>query len=128
MHGRGFQESKFGDSVPSADMLAVFEPIAQMDFDLDCVDLCQFHRAEHRSQAFESVLIRFMCTSSANRRLGVVLQEKICPFAKYKLLALADDVKSVIISGLKPFAKLTLSFLPVFCEVDPIVKTISRLP
>jgi hypothetical protein len=115
MHGSGFQESKFRDPVPPADMLAALEPLTKVDLDLGCVDLRHFHRAEHGSQALERILIRFVRADSANRRLGVVLQEKVCPFAKSELFALADDVQGVVVSDLKPFAKLTLSFLPVFC-------------
>ena len=43
MHGRGFQESELCDRFPSADLLAVFEPIAKVDLDLDCVDPRHFH-------------------------------------------------------------------------------------
>src|ERR1700688_3542630 len=115
MHGRGFQKSKFRDPFPPAHMLAVLEPIAQVDLDLGCVDLGHFHRAEHRSQALERVLIRFVRAGSANRRLGIVLQEKVCPFAISEPFTLAKDVQGVVVSGLKPFAMLALSFLPVFC-------------
>jgi len=51
---------------------------------------------------------------TANWGLGVIFQEKVRPFAKTDLLALADDMQRIVIPGLKPFAKLTLSLLPVF--------------
>jgi len=76
MDGRGFQESKLRDPFPPADMLAVLQSIAQVDLDLGCVDLRHFHRAGHRAQALERIFIRLVDTHSANRRLGVVFQEK----------------------------------------------------
>jgi hypothetical protein len=113
MNGSGFQFPEFrGPSLPP-NLFAVLEPITQVDLDLGCVDISHFHPAKHRSQSLERILIRFVGAGCADRRLGVVLQEKIRPFVKSELFALADDVQRVVVSGLKPFAKLTLSFLPV---------------
>jgi hypothetical protein len=41
---------------------------------------------------------------SANRRLGVILQEKILPFFKLYLLTLADNLENAIVPSLESFA------------------------
>jgi len=46
-------------------------------------------------------LVRFAC---AQRRSGVVVQERFRPLAKRQLLAFADDIEDVAVSGLKSIA------------------------
>jgi hypothetical protein len=46
-------------------------------------------------------LVRFAC---AQRRFGVVVQERFRPLAKRHLLALADDLEDVAVSSLKSIA------------------------
>jgi hypothetical protein len=55
--------------------------------------------------------VRFL---RANRGLGIVLQEKVHPCEELKLLSLPDDLKKLVVSGLKALAELALRFLPVF--------------
>jgi hypothetical protein len=69
MHGGGFQYSKFRDPFPPTNLLTVLEPIAKVDLDLNSVNLSHFQRTEHRSQAFERILVRLVRSDSANRRL-----------------------------------------------------------
>jgi hypothetical protein len=43
-----------------------------------------------------------------------MLQKQVCPVVEHHLLAFANDVQRVVVSGLQAFAELSLRLLPVF--------------
>ena len=57
--------------------------------------------------------IGLVCFFSANWWLGIVFQKIVHPYGELKLLSLPDDLKKLVVSGLKSLAKLALRFLPV---------------
>jgi hypothetical protein len=113
MHCRGFQGSEFNDSGLAANTPAMLEPAPQVEFDLSSVDFGHLHRSERGFEGFERGLVSLVRLRSANRRLGIVLQEKVRPFTEEELLALANNIQRIVVSGLEPFAQLPLCFLPV---------------
>jgi len=115
VHRGWFYGPKFGDARLPADTLLLLEPTTQMNFDFCGVNVCELDRSKHGFERFQRVLVSFVRCLCPNRRLGVVLQEKIRPFAKRQFSTLADCIKGVVVSGGQAFAHLLLRLVPVGC-------------
>jgi hypothetical protein len=102
VYGSRLEEAGLDDAALAVDSLVRFEPLAQMDLDLRRADLGHLHCSENWPQSLERGFVCLVSFLGSNRRLGVVGQEKICPFPKSKVLALAQGIQRIIVSGLKP--------------------------
>jgi len=107
--------SLFGNARLAVNDAPLPRPVAQVSLDQCCINLDQLQCSEHGSQSSQRGLVGHVRRCSPNRRLGVVLQEKIHPFTERSLLALANNIKGVVVSGGKAFAELTLRLIPVGC-------------
>src|SRR5436190_6421935 len=56
---------------------------------------------------------------------GILFQEKVHPFFKQQSLSLADDLKDVVVPGLKTFSKFLLRLPPVR-HTSRFLATLSR--
>src|SRR5205809_813663 len=66
-------------------------------------------------------------------RLGIVLQEKVRPILKQQSFALADNLKDVVVPGLKPFPHFLVGLVPVglpgrFLAANSRTVTVSHPP
>src|SRR5271165_2618373 len=64
-------------------------------------------------QMFAGSHVGSVSFGSAHGRLGVVLQEKVYPFFKLQLLALANDIENFVVAGMQPFTEFLVRLLPV---------------
>jgi hypothetical protein len=64
-------------------------------------------------EVFCAPLVRFVCFRSADRRLGIVLQEEIRPLPESQGLPLSYNFKEIFVSRLKSFSQLLICFLPI---------------
>jgi hypothetical protein len=59
-------------------------------------------------------LVYLVSPLSSQRGLRVIFQEAVSPLSEAQGFPFLDDIKDVVVSGLKPFAEALLGFIPVF--------------
>jgi len=92
------------------------ESAPKVILDIICADIADRTLAKRLFEMQAGSLIGLVGLLCANRRFGVVLQEKIHPVRELELLSFPDDVEDLIVPGLKPLAQFALRLLPVFRE------------
>jgi hypothetical protein len=110
-----FQSAKLDDSRFPPNTPFLLKARSKMKFDLRRVDLQKLAASKDRPKSLQGVLIRLVSFCCANRRAGIVRQEKIRPFVKCELFSLPQSGKGIVVSGVKARSKLLLRLTPVDC-------------
>lgn len=104
----------FHNAGSGCDLNPSLKPSSKIVLNVICGKLSDRSLAECLFEAPAGALVRFVGLFRADRRLGVVLQEKVHPIRKLQLFSSPDDIEDLVVPGLEAIAQFPLGLLPVF--------------
>jgi hypothetical protein len=104
----------FNNAGGGRDLNPSLKPPSKIVLNVICGKLSDRSLAECLFEAPAGALVRFVGLFRADRRLGVVLQEKVHPIRKLQLFSFPDDIEDSVVPGLEAIPQFPLGLLPVF--------------
>ena len=127
MHRCGLEPPALNDTCGSSDWYSILQPAPQVELHIVGCEIAQIPVLESLLKMRAAPQISFVGPVRANRRLRVILQEKLHPISKSKMLSFPDDVQDPIVPCLEALSELPLRLVPILGErrlSDPITATV----
>ena len=110
MHRCGLEPPALNDTCGSSDWHSILQPAPQVELHIVGCEIAQIPVLESLLKMRAAPQISFVGPVRANRRLRVILQEKLHPISKSKMLSFPDDVQDPIVPCLKALSEGTVKF------------------